>query len=205
MKGRPALSTPTDYLEVWEPKGSRLIPLEGDRITVGKAPANDVALVDPSVSRLHGVLERIGSAWCIRDLNSRNGTYVNGERILGDRPLRQGDELRLGHTRLIYRSRGYVAASATVGVEAAPVLTRREHEVLVALCRPMLEEDVFTTPASTRQVAADLYISEDAVKQHLARLYDKFNVVQSGENRRARLANEAIRRGAVTLADLRGR
>jgi DNA-binding NarL/FixJ family response regulator len=81
--------------------------------------------------------------------------------------------------------------------------TRRERDVLVALCRPVLSADLFTEPASIRQIAEELVVTEAAVKQHLLRLYDKFGVFDSGERRRVRLANEAVRRGAVTLADLR--
>jgi DNA-binding NarL/FixJ family response regulator len=46
-------------------------------------------------------------------------------------------------------------------------------------------------------------VSEAAVKQHLAHLYDKFGISDGGERRRVRLANEALRRGAVTIALLR--
>ena len=66
----------------------------------------------------------------------------------------------------------------------------------------MLSADLFTEPASIHQIALELVMSEAAVKQHLVRLYDKFGVYD-GERRRVRLANEAVRRGAVTLADLR--
>jgi DNA-binding CsgD family transcriptional regulator len=67
----------------------------------------------------------------------------------------------------------------------------------------VLSGDLFTEPASTRDVAAALFVSEAAVKQHLLRLYDKFGLLNDGERRRARLANEAVRRGAVSIADLR--
>jgi DNA-binding NarL/FixJ family response regulator len=62
---------------------------------------------------------------------------------------------------------------------------------------------MFTEPASTRAVAADLVITQAAVKQHLANLYDKFGVPAGDSHRRARLANEALRRGAVSLTQLR--
>jgi DNA-binding NarL/FixJ family response regulator len=94
-------------------------------------------------------------------------------------------------------------ATVTRTAEPAPDLTRRERDVLVALCRPVLSADLFTEPASIRAIADQLVVTEAAVKQHLLRLYDKFGVYESGERRRVRLANEAIRRGAVTLADLR--
>jgi len=69
------------------------------------------------------------------------------------------------------------------------------------LCRPLLDRDLFTEPASIREVATALVVSEAAVKQHLAKLYGKFGV-DAADHRRARLANEALRRGAVTIADL---
>ena len=75
--------------------------------------------------------------------------------------------------------------------------------MLVALCRPLLDRDMFTEPASTRAIAEELVITQAAVKQHLANLYDKFGVAAE-DHRRSRLANEALRRGAVSLAELRG-
>src|SRR5213593_4451797 len=88
------------------------------------------------------------------------------------------------------------------GQEAStPKLTRRERDVLAALCRPALDTDVFTEPASVRQIAETLVVTEAAVKQHLLHLYDKFGVTETSGRRRVRLAKEAIRRGAVALPD----
>ena len=56
-----------------------------------------------------------------------------------------------------------------------------------------------------KTIADELVITQAAVKQHLANLYDKFGVAATDANRRARLANEALRRGAVSLAELRAR
>jgi DNA-binding NarL/FixJ family response regulator len=63
---------------------------------------------------------------------------------------------------------------------------------------------MFTEPASTRTIADELVVSHAAVKQHLANLFDKFGIGTADPNRRLQLANSAIRRGAVTIADLRG-
>src|SRR5215207_5239876 len=82
-----------------------------------------------------------------------------------------------------------------------PELTRRERDVLVALCRPVLDQSVFTEPASVREIAGTLVVSEAAVKQHLLHLYDKFGITGTGERRRLRLAKEAINRGAVGLPE----
>jgi len=194
------------YLELWRPEGAELVALEADRLTIGRAPSNDVAIpADEQISRLHAVLERFPAGWCVRDLASRNGTFVNGERIMGERSLRHRDEIRVGATRLVYRAD--VAAqdgTLTQSPERPPELTRRERDVLLALFRPARSGEVFTEPASTREIAEVLFVSEAAVKQHLLRLYDKFSIHGEGERRRVRLANEALRRGAVSLSEVRG-
>jgi len=190
-------------VEVWTLNGRTVVELTGPRLTVGKGAENDVALGDPTVSRLHAVLERFPAGWCVTDLGSSNGTYLNGERIWAQQRLRHGDEIRVGRTRLLFRNSSDVGRTATEAEVEPPLLTRRERDVLVVLCRPLLARDLFTEPASLREVAAELVVSEAAVKQHLANLYDKFDVGDGLSHRRTRLANEAIRRGAVTLGDLR--
>lgn len=192
-------------VEVWKPDGRELLSLDGEQMTVGRGSTNHIVVAsDPELSRVHAVFEPLGEGWCVRDVGSSNGTYVNGERIWSVRSLRGGDEIRVGRTRLVYRGAS-VTTDETITRSASPPppLTRRERDVLVALCRPVLSADLFTEPASIRQIADELVVSEAAVKQHLAKLYDKFGVYDATERRRVKLANEAVRRGAVTLADLR--
>lgn len=191
------------YLEVWRSSGAELVALEAERLTVGAHPAADLVLAsDPTVSRLHAVFERFPAAWCVRDLGSRNGTFLNGERLAGERALHPGDEVRVGQTRLVLRQPDSSGDTATAPTEAPPPLTRRERDVLVELCRPVLAGDLFTEPASIRQVAKALSVTEPAVKQHLLHLYDKFGVYEEPNRRRVALANAALRRGAVNLGDL---
>src|SRR5438128_1395003 len=76
-------------------------------------------------------------------------------------------------------------------------LTRREKDVLVALCRPLHRDDVVAQPASVREIAAELVVTAAAVKQHLLHLYDKLGIAEGGERRRVALAREAIRLGVV--------
>jgi hypothetical protein len=168
---------------------------------VGTLESNDLVVDPDGVSRVHAVFERFGDAWCVRDLGSRNGTTVNGDRVIGERALHAGDEIVLGRLRLVFR--GPARGKETAAIAEPPPLTRREHDVLLALCRPLLSGDAFTEPASTRAIAAELVVSEAAVKQHLSRLYAKFDVSTEGERRRVQLANAAVARGAVKLGDLR--
>jgi len=182
---------------------SERLDLVADRSTIGKAAENDVAVADDATaSHLHAVLERFAAGWCVTDLGSSNGTFVNGERIWASRRLRHGDEIRVGQTRLIFRDPLTAAGAVTEAEIASPTLTPRERDVLLALCRPLLARDMFTEPASTRTIADELVITQAAVKQHLANLYDKFGVMHGDAHRRSRLANEALRRGAVSLTEL---
>lgn len=191
------------YLEVWKPDGPELVALDGDRITIGSHSSNEVVLAaDRTVSRLHAVLEAFPAGWSLRDMGSRNGTFVNGQKLSGERVLAPGDEVRIGRTRIVLRGGGHGEHTATEAAQPPPALTRRERDVLVALCRPVLSGDVFTEPASIRAMAAELVVSEAAVKQHLLNLYDKF-AIYGVDNRRLELANQAVRRGAVSIADLR--
>jgi pSer/pThr/pTyr-binding forkhead associated (FHA) protein len=190
-------------VEVWTLRGRTTIALAGPRVTIGKGPENGIVIAeDTMVSRLHAVLEQFDAGWCVTDLGSSNGTTVNGDRIIAQHRLRHGDEVRVGRTRLLFRDSDDVGHTATEVDAIAPMLTPRERDVLVVLCRPLLDRDLFTEPASIKEVAAQLVVSEAAVKQHLANLYAKFELGEDVSHRRTRLANEAIRRGAVTLADL---
>jgi predicted component of type VI protein secretion system len=193
------------FLEVWRPAGADLVQLDGDRITVGRATGNDIVLPDDGqVSRVHAVLERLAGSWSVRDVSSRNGTFVNGSRVSGEARLGAGDELRIGRTRIVLRAERIADDPGLTEAQAPPPqLTPRERDVLMALFKPMTSPEMFTEPASTRQIAQALWVSEAAVKQHLLRLYDKFGVAGDGERRRTRLANEALRRGAITLAEVR--
>ncbi len=165
--------------------------------TVGRGRGVDISLDDPSVSRLHAEVVRRGPHVYVADLGlSINGTRVNG-RPVGKRVLIEGDVLSFGTVRT--RVAGLsMEADDTVELRriSAPDLTRREVEVLTALCRPALQQDAFVAPATAHDIAAELVVTEAAVKQHLLRLYQKFRIAE-GVNRRARLANEVISAGVV--------
>jgi len=195
------------FVEVRGPQGTHLVELTTDRSSLGRATTNDVViLLDPTVSRLHAVIERYPTGFCVRDLGSANGTFVNGEPVVGEARLRTGDELRLGSSRLTFFAVGDDETEITAVAEGPPTLTPRERDLLLALCRPLLEGEAFAPPAGIRQMATELYVSEAAVKFHLANLYDKFGLSEHRDgspSRRVTLAGEAIRRRAVTIADLR--
>ena len=175
-----------------------IMPLREDVTTIGRGRSVDIHLADPSVSRLHAEIIRRGPYAYVTDLGlSRNGTRVNG-RLVARRVLEEGDVLTFGSARC--RVFGIAAEEMPAEVElrrpAAPELTRRELDVVTSLCRPALSDEAFVAPATAREIAGDLVVTEAAVKQHLLRLYQKFRIPE-GANRRVRLANEVVALGMV--------
>jgi DNA-binding MarR family transcriptional regulator len=183
------------------------LPSDRDGATIGRGPACDVCLGwDAEVSRVHAKLERLGDDWTLADENlSRNGTFINGERVRGRRPMRAGDLVRCGETEL-----GFRAPVAELAETAPPrsqepnvPLSPAQRRVLVALCRPYTPSNPFPRPATNRQIADELVLSEAAVKTHLRTLFERFGVEDLPNNsKRARLVELALTTRAVTPKDL---
>jgi pSer/pThr/pTyr-binding forkhead associated (FHA) protein len=89
------------------PLGPIVIPLDRERLRLGRDASNDVVLDDPNVSRLHAtVVARKGQVEVI-DLGSRNGTRVNGEPVRRA-AIRPGSEIGIGAFRLLWDGRAFV-------------------------------------------------------------------------------------------------
>ena len=174
------------------------------RYSVGRSDKNELVIDgDDTISSAHAELHRGSASWIIEDLGSTNGTYVNGDRIVTKRALYDGDDIRIGRTTLKMIDRTARHDGTTRPIQPAPPRTAREHEVLVELCRPMMSGKMFNPPASVEAIAKALYVGAAAVRLHLGHLYDKFGILDDGEPRRVRLANEAVERGAVSWNDYR--
>lgn len=91
------------------------LPAAMPRLTIGRGMGSDLQLSwDHEVSRLHAQLEQIGNQWVLDDDGlSRNGTYVNSERLQTKRRLRDGDVIFIGSTTMTYHDGQRAAASET--------------------------------------------------------------------------------------------
>lgn len=79
-----------------------VFPLTLEVTTLGRSASNDIAIKDPNVSRHHAEILRQGDKCILSDLDSTNGTKVNGKRI-NRHTLKDGDDITLGHTDLSFR------------------------------------------------------------------------------------------------------
>jgi FHA domain len=199
----------TPFLTVRAPDGRqhvRELPAGPARLTVGRREESDVALPwDGEVSRLHALLEHVGDDWMVVDDGlSRNGSFLDGARIVGRRRLSDGSRLVFGETVVIYRDPGDSKSTSTaalpLGAATMPV-TPMQHKVLVALCRPV-NESAFAPPATNRDIADAVHLSVDAVKAHLRVLFERFGLEELPQNqKRGRLAAIALVSGLVTQRD----
>ena len=176
-------------------------------VSVGRGQSADVVLDwDEQVSRLHARFERIKDDWTVVDDGlSRNGTFVNGERLSGRRRLVDGDTLRFGTTTMTFRTTRE-EEQATVTARDAPAavdLSPTQRKVLIALARPYKDQGSFASPATNNQIAEELFLSVDAVKTHLRTLFAKFGIEHLPQNqKRLRLVERAFYAGLISERDL---
>jgi FHA domain len=124
------------------------IDIDRARLTIGRVPENDLQLVDDKVSRHHAVIElQDGGRVILRDLDSRNGTFIDGVRLTGSRVLTGGERLRFGDEELrletspvVQRAGGsgrakepHAEAPQTRSRRALPVVRGRRAVVLAAV------------------------------------------------------------------------
>jgi hypothetical protein len=87
----------------------------GEKLTIGRLVGNDIALDEASVSSRHAEIELQDGGALLRDLDSTNGTFLNGEQVTGEHPLNEGDEIYFGGVRSVFMQ------PVGAPVEAAPV------------------------------------------------------------------------------------
>lgn len=180
---------------------------ERPRVTIGRRDQSDIALAwDHEVSRAHALLEPVGEEWTVVDDGlSRNGSWVNGSRVRGRHRLHDRDRMCFGNTHVIYRepARGHGSESTARAPDAPATvpLTETQRRVLIALCRPIVES-TSTTPATNPQIAAEVFLSVDAVKAHLRALFDRFGLGELPQNeKRSRLVSIVLSSGLLAAHD----
>lgn len=102
------------------PQPNQTYDLNKDIITVGRDITNDITINDPECSRHHMRFTRGAGGFTLEDLGSTNGTFVNGQRLTGAKPLSNGDMIGLGETVTLGYELARGPAGATVSSAPAP-------------------------------------------------------------------------------------
>ena len=184
-----------------------MLPFDRTRVTIGRREQSDLPLGwDLEVSRAHALLEPVGEEWTLVDDGlSRNGSFVNGSRVRGRHRLEDRDRMCFGNTQVVYREpvgeQGSASTARAPGSPSHVPLSETQRKVLIALCRPVLES-TSSTAATNPQIAAEVFLSVDAVKAHLRLLFDRFGVGDLPQNeKRARLVAIVLGAGVLTAHD----
>ncbi|MBM3335764.1 FHA domain-containing protein, partial [Candidatus Sumerlaeota bacterium] len=109
------------------PDAEMAFTLGTDVTTLGRSGSSTIQLRDGHVSRQHAEIVYRDNAYWARDLHSRNGTFVQGVRLTGERMLSHGDQIRIGHTVLIFsEEQGEPAAAEEKPPETSAVYLANE-------------------------------------------------------------------------------
>jgi len=188
---------------IWVSAGGaapRSVPLAGERTVVGRSPEADLQLDDEAVSWNHLEIEQKGQVLMATDLDSRNGTALNGEPLDRPRRLRDGDTLIVGGHRLEISGGGLsptpVAATVAAG-EPGVALNEEERATAAALVAPYRSEGAFAgRPATRAEIAETLHVSERTAQRRLDALAAKLDVGgEAGRDRPRQIAARVIELG----------
>ena len=83
------------WLDAYSSEMREFVLVDGGSASIGRSAANDIQIAEGHISRAHAVVSSRDGAFVIEDLDSVNGTFVNGERIDGAAPLKIGDDIHL--------------------------------------------------------------------------------------------------------------
>jgi hypothetical protein len=101
------------------PRVGQAFDLNKPVMTIGREANNDIVIEDPQVSRHHVRLTQQGAGYVIEDLGSTNGTFLNGQRVFGTRPINSGDTLGMGDT-IVLKVVGFAGAGETIVARQQP-------------------------------------------------------------------------------------
>jgi len=167
----------------------RSVALAGERTVVGRDPDAGICLDEEAVSWHHLEIENRGGTRMATDLDSRNGTALNGEPLDRPRRLRNGDTLIVGAQRLEISDPAPGRGGATVAaVEPSVALSDEERATAAALVQPYRSEGAFAgRPATRAEIATALHVSERTAQRRLDALAAKLDVPGGAGRERPRL------------------
>jgi len=142
------------------------LSLKGKRISIGRSAENDIIVKDPYSSNLHAYIYPSDRGYVLRDNKSKNGTFLNSERIQGEIGLKKGDEILIGSTKFLFDK------ELSTNVEVTAVDTSMDNiDTILSL------KDILRKPDISTTIRARIKDSELDTIQREHRLLSVINVV----------------------------
>ena len=184
------------------------LPLAHEEYGIGRAESNSIRLTDRNVSRTHATLTKSGQGWVLKDLQSYNGTYVNGARVIGEQGINGGDIIQLGDYRIELADEVAAQAGAQGAAQPAvpPVHQRPNRLVVVIGPQPgtehALDKEHFNLG---RSEDVDISINHSSVSRVHAELFalgnGRFEIVDKASANGIRINGVELKRGILEAGD----
>lgn len=129
------------------PTPGKVFDLTEDEITIGRDTAADLTVSDAEVSRKHARLFKQGTTYMLEDLGSTNGTYVNGQRLMGPHALRNGELIMFGENV------GLVFEASSIDMDATIAAGPGQFETPPPVVRPSAQETAAQRPVQASKPA----------------------------------------------------
>ncbi|EYF06053.1 FHA domain-containing protein [Chondromyces apiculatus] len=186
------------------------LPLAHDEYSLGRAEVNSVRLTDRNISRKHAVLVKNSQGWLLQDLDSYNGTFVNGVRVAGEQHLRHADLVQLGDYRLEVVDESLLAVPMPApegrGTTLSPLHTRPDRLVMIVGPTPGAEYALDGDRLSIgRSEECSVSINHSSVSRLHADLLKidkgRYEVIDQGSANGIRINGVELKRGLLEAGD----
>lgn len=184
------------------------LPLVHPTYGVGRDEANEIRLTERNISRRHATLKQNGAGWIVRDLDSYNGTYVNGLRVAGEQQVSHGDILQLGDYRLEFIDEGRLQPAQPAQAAAPQLAPHHRPDRLVVVVGPQpgqeffLDREHFTLGRSEE---ANISVNHSSVSRFHAELFavgnGRYEIIDKGSANGIRINGQDVRRGFIEAGD----
>lgn len=199
-------------LTIEDDEGKRTpLPLVRDEYSIGRGEENTVRLTERNISRRHATLRHEGGGWVITDTSSRNGSYVNGVRLMGEHTVNEGDIVQVGDYRLAFSDEELAQtttdptkASTVPGAGSAAVKPDR----LVVVVGPEPGQEFLIQQAVVsigRAPELDLAIAHASVSRVHAEIHalggGRYEIIDKASANGVRVNGSLLKRGLLEAGD----
>ena len=184
------------------------LPLAHEEYGLGRGESNAIRLTDRNISRTHAILKKTGAAWFLKDLQSYNGTFVNGVRVVGEQALGTGDVVQIGDYRLELIDDATLPVAAVPGAPPAPAPAHQRPNRLVVVVGPVpgaefpLDKESFTIGRSEEATISINHSSVSRVHAELIPIGNgRFEIVDKASANGIRINGVELKRGILEAGD----